>query len=305
MKKRKQHYVWRNYLRAWAVNDKLFCLRKGKIFFSDLMGLANERDFYRLNELSLAEIEFIKKLAIDGSPEILKRIHQNFINGFTQVYTLRNSLRQNNLSNDEIDEKIDELINNLEEDYHSKIEGSAVKYIEALIRKETHFFETEDGRIDFLYYLCNQYMRTKKMKNNVIQATNYQDKINVENIWNALKHIYATNISFSLNRQPEFKLILLNNLTQLPFITGDQPVINTFAIDKDLTAQVDELELYYPISPTTGILIRKKYKVDSSYINDINDEQEIELYNSYIIKESHEQIYSNSEETLKNILDKS
>ena len=32
MKKRRQHHVWQRYLKSWTVDDKLFCLRDGRIF---------------------------------------------------------------------------------------------------------------------------------------------------------------------------------------------------------------------------------------------------------------------------------
>ena len=304
MKKRKQHYVWRHYLRSWVDDEKLSCLRENKIFTADLMGLANERDFYRVKELTKEENEFIKKVVIEHSPDILKGIHLNFLNGFTEVFSMRNALRRNGLADDEIERKIDELINNLEEDYHSKIEENSIKYIDAILSKDIQFFETEEGRGEFLYYLCIQFIRTKKTKANAIRATNYQTKVNTENIWNVLSHIFATNIAFFINRQPDFKLILLNNLTKIPFITSDQPVINTFAVGKNIGDPVDELELYYPISSTIGLLITKKYQNSKNNQNDISDDKQIEQYNSYIVTESHEQIYSNSEQVLQDILSK-
>lgn len=304
MKKRKQHYVWRRYLNSWTDDGKVLCLRDGKIFSTDLMSLANERDFYRLKELTEEEIEFVKKIAIQHSPNILKNIHYKFLNGFTEVYTFRDNLRRNGLSDGDIEKKIDELINNLEEDYHSKIEGNSTKYIDSILKKDVHFYKTEEGRTEFLYYLCIQYMRTKKMKTNVIQATNYQNKINTENIWNVLSHIYATNVAFGINRQPEFNLLLLNNLTNVPFITGDQPVVNTFGVGKKINASVDELELYYPISPNIGLLVTKKYQNLRSSQYDISDSTLIGQYNSYIVTESQEQVYSNSEQVLVDILSK-
>lgn len=267
------------------------------------MGLANERDFYRLQELTQNEINFIEKVAIENSPEILKQINMNFLNGFTEIYKLRNELEKKGLNDEEIDKKVDEQINNLEEDYHSRIEGISVKYIEQILQRDISFFETEDGRPEFLYYLCNQYMRTKKMKQNVIQSTSYQTKINVDKMWNVLRHIYAINVGFNLNRQDEYRLILLNNITSLPFITGDQPVINTFAVSKNISDPVDNLELYYPVSPTIGLLITRSEEYKDKTQVDIIDVNKIDQYNSYILEESHEQIYSNSEQVLKDILD--
>jgi hypothetical protein len=47
---KKQHYVWRKYLRPWATNEKIYCWRRkeNKVFGADLMGVANETFFYRV-----------------------------------------------------------------------------------------------------------------------------------------------------------------------------------------------------------------------------------------------------------------
>ena len=37
-KKKKQHFVWRKYLRAWSENESIYCLMDGRIFKSGLMG---------------------------------------------------------------------------------------------------------------------------------------------------------------------------------------------------------------------------------------------------------------------------
>lgn len=52
---------------AWEdENQKLYCLRKNKIFPVSARDVANIRDFYRLDELTSLDIEMITKLFIDG-----------------------------------------------------------------------------------------------------------------------------------------------------------------------------------------------------------------------------------------------
>lgn len=72
MKKRKQHYIWRYYLNAWATDEQIFCLRENKIFKTNLMNIGNIRDFYRLKELSNQDIEILNLL-------ILKVLDPNLI----------------------------------------------------------------------------------------------------------------------------------------------------------------------------------------------------------------------------------
>jgi hypothetical protein len=87
MKKRKQHYIWRYYLNAWATDEQIFCLRENKIFKTNLMNIGNIRDFYRLKELSNQDIKFtyIKSLGsefnfvMQKSPVRDCRVCQNFV----------------------------------------------------------------------------------------------------------------------------------------------------------------------------------------------------------------------------------
>lgn len=86
MKKRRHHYVWRKYLRAWASNDSIWCCREGKIFRSNLMGVGQVRDFYRLKELSFHDIEAIRNLAIEPTKSHLKELNEGWIESFSAVF---------------------------------------------------------------------------------------------------------------------------------------------------------------------------------------------------------------------------
>ena len=48
-RKKNQHYVWREYLRSWATNEKIACLREGKFIEPNpnLKNIGQERYFYR------------------------------------------------------------------------------------------------------------------------------------------------------------------------------------------------------------------------------------------------------------------
>lgn len=52
MKKRKQHHVWKAYLRAWATKEKLWVLQDRRIRTADIADVAIQRDFYKLNALT-------------------------------------------------------------------------------------------------------------------------------------------------------------------------------------------------------------------------------------------------------------
>jgi hypothetical protein len=307
MKKRKQHYVWRHYLRAWSSDEKIFCLRNGEFFGSNLINIGNERDFYKLKELNEADIEFVKEFFIKQSTPFLEKVHLKTLEFFTLVHKKKNELEKTGKSSPALNQKFDELINNFEEDFHAEVEGNAVKYIDLILNKDVKFFKEKEDRVNFLCFLCFQYFRTKKIRSNlkkVIFSSDIPEElcISFDKICNIICHGFAYNVAYSSAMNPNIKILLVLNNSNLPFVAGDQPVINTFASGKSLKEMVDKLELYYPVSPHIAILIteRKEYiDIDSLYLAESDI---IQKYNSLIIEASHEQIYSNSEELLKSYM---
>lgn len=42
------HYIYRYYLRAWAPNEQIHCLRgRNKLFYTNLMNIGQEHLFYK------------------------------------------------------------------------------------------------------------------------------------------------------------------------------------------------------------------------------------------------------------------
>jgi hypothetical protein len=69
-------------------------------------------------------------------------------------------------------------------------------------------------------------------------------------IANILTHIMATNVGRSLIEDHErYRIVLLDNATEIRFLTADQPVINLSANPKNFDPPA-KFELYYPLSPT-------------------------------------------------------
>lgn len=274
MKKTRQHYVWRYYLKPWSTNKKIYCLRGRKIFNSNLMGVANKRDFYRLKELTQSDIELIITMAGNSKSESHQILYLDLANQFNSI-------------------------NNYEENLHCYIENMAIKHIDSILRKNIDFYKSDNDSMGFLYFLCVQYMRTNKIESNIASEFGDDPNIDIEKIWNVLRHIYAYNMSeYFFSHRNDFKMLLVLNNTVFPLITGDQPVINTYAVDRTLKRTVDKLEFYYPVSPSLAILLTEK-KEYSGMEKLFFEEEDVCLHNSYIVKESHEQIYSNSKESLE------
>lgn len=298
MKKRKHHYVWRKYLRAWAKKDSIWCLRENKTFKTNLMNIGQIKDFYKLKELNAKDIDFIYKVAINNSSPHLQELNKGWITSFNLVFNIKNKIEENGINDEVINNILDEAIFNLEEDLHSGIEGNAIKYIDSILNEDIGFFKIEDDCMNFIHYLCIQYMRTNKIKTNVVSSVGDVSFIDTDKIWNILSHILATNLSWSLYAdRSSFNLVLLKNDSTVELITGDQPIINTHATGFDSNEPPDKLEFYYPVSPKLAILYTQENVGDSNQEKFLSVD-EVEDYNKSIVIQSHSQIYSTAEAIL-------
>ena len=143
IKKRKQHYVFQAYLRAWATDEQIWCIRnEGTPFKTNTINVTQERDFYRIKPLNDDEIKFLnlflqgthsdvqKEMAIHTQAYLeplkdqeklqqLKMVVEVMYGGEDKIPS---AIRDGIL---ELEETIDVSLNNILEDYYSDIEGEA------------------------------------------------------------------------------------------------------------------------------------------------------------------------------------
>ena len=57
-----QHYVWQHYLRAWAHDGQVWCVRapKKQAFRTNTSNIGSETYFYRVQELDEDDIAYLK-----------------------------------------------------------------------------------------------------------------------------------------------------------------------------------------------------------------------------------------------------
>lgn len=299
MKKRRQHYVWRHYLRSWSNNDQIWCHHDGKTFLSNLMGVAQKRDFYKISELTESDILIINKTAIEITKnEMLKEANAGWIKAFQMLFTIKKQLSASDINRPGLDKVFDELAINIEEDLHSAIEAGAIKHINKILRRDTSLFNSDEEYMNFSHFICVQYLRTNKIKENVIKNTESLFPGMAERTFGVFRHIYATNMAWStFARREEFKPALLINNTETNFITGDQPIINTYAASVGWSTPVAEVEFYYPFSPKIAVIVSSKEQYKSGDIFEQNVEQ-VHMFNTAIAKSAYSQIYAQSSSDL-------
>lgn len=333
-KKRRHHYVFQAYLKAWGMNEQVWCLREGKIFKANTVNIAQERDFYRIQPLNLFELKFFMLLQKKAHPKVRKEMLNHIITYLSpiewqkDVLQFKQFLKENFYYGEalpleieeefiKIEKQIDIGTNNIMEDYLSEIEGDGVRWIELLLNKDRSFYCSndnystqgyfDDDQFHFLLFVSIQYFRTKAMKerwiNNFKPALEHPDwhtlkipkeKICLDNLHPHFMWQFQTACAYAL-RSRNAHLTLLVNATELPFITSDQPVINIEANYNNLDEETTELIFYYPISPNIAITINDKNIED---IMDLNIKK-VDEFNRKILNSAYQNIFSNSKEILE------
>lgn len=59
VKKSSQHHVWQQYLRAWSVDGKVYCLQNDRIFRTGTPVLGMTTGFYKLQPLTEEDMKLL------------------------------------------------------------------------------------------------------------------------------------------------------------------------------------------------------------------------------------------------------
>ena len=313
-KKRDHHYVFQAYLKKWAnSNEKIWCLRDGKPFEVSPRNIAFEKDFYRISSLNDKEIAFIRLFFSKRSDRFKKELEH-----FIELYTtfdryekifkfLRATLPEDCPEADDIMEEMDEALdiarNNVLEDTYAQFEGESTPWINALSNKDTTFLDDNEQRQKYINFVCMQYYRTSRIKESTMLALKLtvegylsqfpKGTIKVEDIYQVVIWLVSAQCSDVLLKAP---LTLLINKSNVPFITSDQPVINTKADYSDLSKEITELVFYYPISPQIAILLNDSVCGDKV---ELTTDDEVTAYNDLLFKASKKMIFSNVPDILE------
>lgn len=292
MKKRKHHHVWKFYLKAWATAGKIYYLRENGIKNPNIIGVANKRDFYKTTQLTTDDMQFIKTLFNEIATPQYKILRDEWITFFADFLELEELLRSFNSQNTTVYLKINEMIHNFHEDYHSKIEGEMIPIFQQLYNEKMTFIDNENLFEKFLHFLCVQYFRTRAIRDGVTNTSEAYNFPQIGKTWHIFSMIFASNMTLSLYTQrSQLKFIFLKSNT-LNFITGDQPIINTFADYKcNRILGADEFEFYYPIAPDKALLITTSPKYQNKDHINIS-EFCVNNYNTKIFLASYKQIYA-------------
>ena len=192
---------------------------------------------------------------------------------------------------------LDRAIAEGEEDYHQKVEDSLLVFLKKMLAGSTDFYADNEQAASFLYALCVQYTRTKRVREAAVGQIGAAFRgCDVRRMMGVLAPVAAMAVAHSLYiDKNKFKLVLLDNETEPPFLTADQPIIN---LQYTHTGKPPEkFEFYYPLSPRKAmLLLESSSRRDDFPLSAVS----VNNYNVMMVKNSYEQIL-NSEEYLSSI----
>jgi len=304
---KKQHYVWRNYLRAWAEDEKIwtYIKKSNKIEKINLMGVAQERYFYKLVDFTNEEEVFLKNLINRMSDPLVKNLNMLFFNLFTSTNKLKKQLENTmntSVNKDKIAEEIRELEINLLDETHGKMENLGNKLIKYQSLEELKTIEKDDYLFEAIMFLCFQYFRTKNLKNYV--GRSFIDEKDIElakKLWNIVSCVMATNLSRNISCDPNLRFIFYENNTTEHFITCDQPVFNILNDKVNKKGEVIDLEFYYPISPKNALLIHFRNQTEK-FVSNYVGKDIINYFNNKVIENSDFYIFADTREQLEQLM---
>jgi hypothetical protein len=303
VKKRRHHYVWQMYLKAWSLDDQIACLRNGRTFRCGTISVAVQKDFYRLKDVTRSDLEAIKLTCFDRCEPGLRKLNEGWIPFFRTIFELKRLYEASGRNDADVAQAIDEAISNAEEDLHTGIEAGAAHQLTALRQDDLSFLASDDELATFVHYLGVQYMRTAKMRAKCLAAMGRHALPGFDGAraWGLLSHIFATNIGASLYRdRRRLGITLLKTTSDIELITADQPLINLRAISPG-GGRDDEFQLYYPIAPTAALLIDPTRPQRETAIRVLTSAEANE-YNRTLFAQTHEQSYATNESLLQSYL---
>lgn len=336
---KKQHYIWRKYLSQWTESGdrytgKLFVLRKqpkgnqNKIEYRELEKIGYEKYYYDVTGFHEKDIQNIKKLIMNmqrnelvklGLSEdiftdatnqrdfIEKRVMCNSENIDTEHHFLE-SLLKGDFSFYE-DSKNQRIINELNKKLFCSIlyrEEFSIEQMQSIV-KDFSLEESTDLKYEFNRFFCMQYFRSPKVhtdiKNNMKKLKpQYKEAndLNINFLTNMITIYFAERMALNISQNFQSNILLYKNNTNIPFVTGDTPII-CLTGDK-----MDKASLFfYPISPQVAIILTVSplmsfvFSAENRLI-ELNQNQSniVKGLNNELANNCVNEVYSNSERIL-------
>lgn len=277
--------------------------KENKIVCPNLMAVAQEKYFYKQNRLTLQEEDILRKIIPELSSESLVDLNLAFLSLSTSYYKSGSPFsKKTQMDIDNTNEAQNKIEINFMEEIHSIIEGLGNKLLACKTIDDLKILEEQDELLMTILFLCFQYCRTRKMKNNALNLFQNEDSLIPRKFWNNICWTFALKLAVDIASHPDLRFVLLENNTSEPFLTSDQPIFNLFDYGIGQKEQIAELAFYYPLSPKVALLIHFKGKQMELFELLTLDEEMVSFLNKRVYEISDSFIFAHSKEQLKNYL---
>lgn len=290
-----QHYIWQQYLSAWADGKYVQCLVGDRIFQTTTQNLGVEYDFYKLPEVTDEDLWLITFLTgLDKAHPVARHHHEGLLVDVLGPLIFAKEC-PDALDNPEVAKLIEVHRTNAIDDRHTALERSFLPLLPKCLEGDISWFQDTANAIAFCSYVGAQHMHTRAVKAKNIKRLKDRMNLDISRVWDLMALIFGFNygcsIFFDRANRP---LVLVHNETLTPFITSDQPVVN---LEGDGENAPDSLSIYYPISPRLALFIGEPGKPQLPK-HGLTDEQAATL-NLRIERRSHLQVYAQTADALE------
>lgn len=303
---KKQHYVWRHYLKAWASNEKIFAFlnKENKLIHTNLMGVAQERYFYQLEDLTLAEEAFLTGFVATNSHASLKTLNEDYLRMFLAPFKIKRELRDFNLGKELsfLEEDIRKLELNYLEHIHGRYEDHGHKLLAAAKSRDYCFLERHEGLFKTMMFICMQYVRTKKRKLQMAEILKTAGQDDLSGCFHMIAFVLAGNMAYNLSFSPYLRFTFLTNHHSQTYLTCDQPVFNYADDEKDSEGFTTGFELYYPLSPRLALVITREPHNGNWISEEEISQEQLATYNQKTVDTAESFLFADSEAAMLSYL---
>lgn len=299
---KRQHYVWREFLGNWTDEESIPTLikSKSKIITTNLMNVAQQRHFYKFNVYNKLEIAFLKHMCSTTNGPI-KKLQEDMLEAVLMFNELKSIHKDAKI---EDSHHLNILEKNGFEEFHTAIESQGRRLINCRSLKDLKLFSTHENKFEALMFLCFQYFRTKKQREQINKEfIGNRTDFDADNVFSFVVLILATKIAQNISFDKNISYTLLEINSDLEFITTDQPVINLLGDLKDENGNTLDMNFYYPIAPKFAIKI--EFIEGRGLYNLINPtEEDVKTLNRKMYSESNDFVFAREESQLEQFINK-
>ena len=275
----------------WANDKKLYAYIDKKICRPNAINISVKSYMYELKVPNEKEIELIKILFLDESNKNKIVVENN--KKIISCYEMASLLKQDGETN----EIVDLYLRNSIEYSHEKLENDFEVIFNKMMKKDLSFYENTDDRIVFYSWLSTQSLRTFGVRQKSIERINKNNDVDVSSSWAIISVLLASELGLSLFLEnPKRPIFLIENKTDITFLTSDQPIINLDARDDGHSPA--HLSWYYPLGPRLALLFPEPGKHEGLY-GKVLDLNQVDYLNKRVIDLSHAQFYADSQMTIE------